>query len=304
LFETNFFRSGFYNIFAVSLLVRIVTSNHLIYKYINGLNLKFNIMKLRNLILVGLCSVLFSFCSSLDVKKFTASTDEGVAYEYEVVVPLTNFVRIRPLVPADVLVGEVTLPTTVKYDGTNYVVSQIAAHAFENYTGITSMTLPSTISTIEDYAFKGCTSMESINTPQPLSTIGTSAFEDCIALRQFDFVASISKLGQSCFANCVSLTDITLPTSLNTIPNMAFYGCAGVKSIFIDATVNAIGANAFAGCTGVTEMTCKAGMPPTANANSFAGIDPNIPVTVPMGGLDFYRTAMGWSQFVNYYGVY
>ncbi len=248
--------------------------------------------------------MLFSVCSNPGVSKFNATTEEGVEYEYEVVVPLTNFVRVKPVTSAEVLTGEVTIPSTVSYDGTTYVVSQIAAGAFEDYTGITEVTLPSTISTIENKAFRGCSALSEINTPQPLSTIGDYAFEGCGSLEEFSFDASISALGRSCFANCSSLVSIVLPTSLNTVPERAFYGCSSVGSIYIDRTVNAIGAEAFAGCSGVASMTCMAGMPPTAYANTFDGIDVNIPVTVAMGGLDFYRTATGWSRFVNYTGVY
>ncbi len=261
-------------------------------------------MKTISFSILALCSLLFSFCSNPEISEFTATESNGVTYKYEVIVPLMNYVRVSPVTSANDLIGEVTIPSTVTYEGTRYVVTQIAEEAFEDYTGITEVVLPSTLTTIEEEAFKGCTSLAEINTPQPLSTIGESAFEGCISLIEFDFVASISTLGVSCFEACSSLNDITLPTSLNTIPSRAFYGCSAATSIFISSTVNNIGAEAFAGCSGVTSITSQAGMPPTANANTFDGIDASIPVTVPMGGLSFYQTATGWNHFYNFNGVY
>lgn len=260
-------------------------------------------MKTLTFSIIGLCTLLFSFCSNPEVSEFSA-TDNGVTYECEVIVPLMNYVRISPTTTANDLTGTVIIPSTVYYDGTRYVVTQIAEEAFEDYTGITAVVLPSTVTTIEEEAFKGCTSLATINTPQPLSTIAESAFEGCNSLTEFDFVASISTLGQSCFEGCSSLEEITLPTSLITIPSRAFYGCSSAESIYIDRTVITIGAEAFSGCTGVTTMTCMAGMPPTANANTFTGITSTIPVTVPMGGIDFYRTATGWNHFTNFNGTY
>lgn len=254
--------------------------------------------------ILGLCTLLFSFCSNPEISEFTATDDNGVTYEYEVVVPLMHYVRVSPVTTASQLTGTVVIPATVYYEGTRYVVTQIAEEAFEDYTGITEVVVPGTVTTIEEEAFKGCTSLTEINTPQPLSTIEASAFEGCSSLTDFNFVASISTLGVSCFEGCSSLEEIELPTSLNTIPTRAFYGCSDAESIFISSTVLTVGAEAFAGCTGVTEMTCMAGMPPTANANSFNNMNASIPVTVPMGGLNYYRTATGWSHFSNYTGVY
>ncbi len=261
-------------------------------------------MKTLTIAALGFCSLLFSLCSNPEIRKFNATSEEGVIYEYEVIVPLMNYVRVRPLTTADQLTGEVTIPSTIKYDGTRYVVTQIAAEAFEDYAGITRVTLPATISTIEEEAFRNCTALSQINTPQPLSTIEEQAFENCVSLTDFSFDASISTLGEECFAGCTSLTDITLPTSLNTISQRAFFGCTSVTNISLSSTINSIGAEAFAGCLNVEQMTCMAGMPPAASANSFNGIDSEIPVTVPMGGIDYYRTATGWNHFTNYNGVY
>ncbi len=261
-------------------------------------------MKLHSIALIMFVSLLVSNCSKPDIKEFAVTASDGTRYHCKVVVPLMNYVRVRPLTPANQLKGEVEVPPTVYYDKTRFVVTQIASGAFAGYTGITKVRIPSTISVIESKAFSGCSAMGEINTPQPLSTLGDYAFENCSSLAVFDMQASISSLGEGCFAGCSSLASIRIPTSLNTIPDKCFKNCSGVDNIYISSTVNAIGAEAFSGCTGVTRMTSAAGMPPAASGNTFNGIDANIPVTVPMGGLSYYQSAEGWKHFNSYTGSY
>jgi len=258
-------------------------------------------MKAKILVIVALCLSMAS-CSNPSIQNFTAS-DNGIEYEYEVIVPLMNFVRIKAVTPADQLVGEVTLPSTVNYNGTRYVVSQIAESAFEGYTGLTEVTLPSTITTIEKKAFRGCTALQEINTPQTLSTIEEYAFENCTALEEFDMEASISAMGEGCFRNCSELEEITLPTSLNTLPAKAFEGCTDLETVYIDRVLLSVGSRAFAGCSNVTSFTCMAGTPPTAYADTFEGMNANITVYVPMASVSQYCGATGWNYFTNFVGV-
>lgn len=258
-------------------------------------------MRIQSILVLALIALVMTNCSPLDLTTFNATTN-GVEYKYEVVVPLTNFVRVTAITPADQLTGEVVIPPTVKYDGTNYVVSQIGKSAFEGYSGITEMTIPSTISVIEEKAFRNCTALREINTPQPLSTIGDYAFEGCSSLESYSLQASISKLGEGCFRNCTSLTSLTFPTSLNNIPAKAFEECTALEEIYIDRNMLTIGEKAFFDCAAVTDFTCLTPTPPTASSNTFEGMDAGLPVTVPMANIEQYRTATGWSYFTNYQG--
>ena len=52
--------------------------------------------------------------------------------------------------------GSVTIPETVFYDGRTYSVTSIESRAFEKCSGLTSVTIPNSVTSIEDYAFSGC----------------------------------------------------------------------------------------------------------------------------------------------------
>ena len=59
--------------------------------------------------------------------------------------------------------GNIVIPETVTYNGATYTVVQIATQAFNNATGMTSVSIPSTITTNGNNAFNGCTGLESIS---------------------------------------------------------------------------------------------------------------------------------------------
>ena len=49
-------------------------------------------------------------------------------------------------------------------------------------TGLTSVTIPSSVTGIGDYAFLGCTGLTSVNIPKGVPCIGDRAFHDCTSL--------------------------------------------------------------------------------------------------------------------------
>ena len=54
--------------------------------------------------------------------------------------------------------GDVTIPATVTYGGTSYSVTGISSFAFYGCTGLTSITIPSSVAIIGNQAFRECSS--------------------------------------------------------------------------------------------------------------------------------------------------
>ncbi len=75
---------------------------------------------------------------------------------------------------------EAVIPSSI--DG--HTVVAIGNSAFENASNVTSLTVPSSVTTIGSYAFKGCSSLKTIKL-EGATTIGAYAFANCSALSEF-----------------------------------------------------------------------------------------------------------------------
>ena len=65
-------------------------------------------------------------------------------------------------------------------------MTRIGHHAFRGCTGLTTITVPSSVTSIGNYAFSGCAGLTTIDTivtaPSSLTSIGDGAFEGCTGL--------------------------------------------------------------------------------------------------------------------------
>jgi hypothetical protein len=73
--------------------------------------------------------------------------------------------------------NEITL--TNDYNGKNY---EIYKYAFYDCSGLTSVSIPDSVTTIGEYAFFFCSSLTSVTIPDSVTSIGNSAFYDCKSL--------------------------------------------------------------------------------------------------------------------------
>ena len=67
--------------------------------------------------------------------------------------------------------GDIVIPTTVDYEGTEYSVTSIGEWAFYYCSSLTSVTIPNSVTTIGNYAFNECTSLTSVTIPNSVTTI-------------------------------------------------------------------------------------------------------------------------------------
>ena len=67
---------------------------------------------------------------------------------------------------------DVTIPTSVNYNGDEYSVTTIGNSAFNYCSGLTSIEIPNSVTTIGEKAFWGCSKLTSIVIPNSVTTIG------------------------------------------------------------------------------------------------------------------------------------
>ncbi len=149
--------------------------------------------------------------------------------------------------------GNVVIPETVTYNGTTYTVTQIAAQAFGNATGMTSLSIPTTITTIGNNAFTGCTGLETVSyNAAECSTMGTSgatAFNGCISVRSVSIGDAVRTIPAYAFKGLTALRSITIPEGVTFVGNYAFQGCTSIAQVNFNAVECSSMSYAFDGCT-------------------------------------------------------
>ena len=131
----------------------------------------------------------------------------------------------------------------------------IGSDAFYGCSGLTSITIPDSVTSIGSSAFFGCSGLTSITIPDSLTSIGSSAFSGCSGLTSITIPDSLTSIGSSAFSSCSGLTSVTIPDSVTSIGQSAFYNCSGLTSIIIPDSVTSIGSSAFSGCNGLESIT-------------------------------------------------
>ena len=76
--------------------------------------------------------------------------------------------------------GEIVIPESIVVNEKTYTVKEIQEKAFYECYGLTSVTIPSSVTRIEDYTFTSCSSLTSVTIPSSVTSIGYYAFRNCI----------------------------------------------------------------------------------------------------------------------------
>ena len=210
-------------------------------------------------------------------------------------------------------------------------MTSIGDYAFIGCRGLTSITIPKSVTNIGTSAFGRCSGLTSIiveqgnknydsrdncnaiiekksNTliagcdktviPNTVTNIGRSAFSARNGLTSVTIPNSVTSIGYMAFNRCSGLTSITIPNSVTSIEYMAFGHCSGLTSITLPNSVMSIGISAFSGCSGLTSITCEASTPPECEGG-FLNIDKSLPLYVPANSVEAYKAADVWKDFTN-----
>ena len=132
-------------------------------------------------------------------------------------------------------------------------VDSILDNAFNQYVGLTSVTIPNSVTSIGEYAFRYC-SLTSVTIPNSVTSIGNGAFEACYSLISITIPSSVTSIEEYVFGFCNGLTSVTIPNSVTSIEDYAFYECSNMTSLTIGDSVMTIGKDAFGRCYSLTSI--------------------------------------------------
>ncbi len=174
-------------------------------------------------------------------------------------------------------------------------VQRIPANFVRGRSGLTSVTIPTGVTSIGDWAFSGCSGLTSITIPNNVTSIGVGAFMGCSGLTTLNFNAiscqdfelkwgwyhhgeggerfglyslfhgtsltmvnigdSVRRIPANFVRDHSNLTSVTIPNNVTSIGDTAFSGCSSLTSVTIPNSLTSIGNSAFYGCSGLTSVT-------------------------------------------------
>ena len=134
-------------------------------------------------------------------------------------------------------------------------MTSIGDYAFCGCSGLTSITIPNSVTSIKEGAFCGCSGLTSVTIPNSVTSIGSDAFNVCSGLTSVTIPNSVTSIGNTAFYKCSGLTSVTIPNSVTSIGSGAFDGCTGLTSVTIPNSVTSIGEGAFGDCSSLTSVT-------------------------------------------------
>ncbi len=152
-----------------------------------------------------------------------------------------------------------TIPSSVQYEGEEYVVTAIAENALKNG--------------------RRNTTCKKIIVPSSITVIGKGAFREFMNIQEIELLSKLEAIPSSTFAQCQSLETITLPEGVKEIGSKAFYGCKALKSVNIPSSVTNIYDQAFSQ-TLIKEVVLPEGMT-IINDGAFENMRRLQKVTIP-----------------------
>lgn len=218
------------------------------------------------------CSVV-RYCSIGSQTAFALGGSGSYAYDY--VDPVYPYLTLESTADAD----GVRMTKVIDFDDsvTQPVVPEGVTHlgryAFYN-AGITSISLPQTLTEIAEYAFVLCGGLDAVELPDALTRIGENAFSNCTSLKSIDIPQGVHAIERNTFLQCISLESVKIPDSVMRIGDYAFSDCDKVAIFELPDGITQIGTRPFDG----TPCTCSL-QSDTAQALSAAGlsfIDPKV----------------------------
>jgi hypothetical protein len=211
--------------------------------------------------------------------------------------------------PVDItmVAGELSLPSTISYEGNDYPVTRIGNNAFISSGGLTgSLTIPNTVTYIGENAFLTCSGLTELHLGNSLDTIGPAAFYGCKGFTgSLTIPNSVRAVETAAFYGCTGFEGaLTFGDGLTRIEDGAFYKCSGFSSLNLSDAVTSIGACAFWGCSGLSGSLTIPNSVTEIEPNAFrncSGFTDTLTLgsaLVSIGG-ETFRNCSGFSEVIS-----
>ena len=209
---------------------------------------------------------------------------DGVYYELDAVTETAKVSRNTPGTYYSRV--DISIPSSVNYNGKDYTVTGIGKWAFDNAVNLRTITIPQSVTFIEENAFYNCSSLINITIPDKVHSIYSNAFQSCSSLTSIMIPKSVTYLEGNVFQGCSGLSSIIveegnrnydsrnncnaiilnetlitgckntiIPDDVVSIGQYAFYSNKGLITLDIPNGVTSIDNQAFGWCTNLSSIT-------------------------------------------------
>jgi len=187
--------------------------------------------------------------------------------------------------------GAVVIPASVKIGLIDYTVTTIGTNAFDDNATVTSVTIPSSVTSIDEEAFYACTSLTKLtflgNAPAPGASMfydvpgtvyyyyGTSGWDatygglPAVELDvPFTYITNNSEITITSYTG--TNNTVTIPASINGDPVTALglvFDYSSVTSVTVPNSVTNMDGETFWECKSLTNITVMAGNPDYSSVN-------------------------------------
>jgi hypothetical protein len=175
-----------------------------------------------------------------------------------------------------------------------YIGSKVVSIDFQAFYGagsLTSVTIPSTVTTLGTGAFYD-SGLTSITIPDSVTSIGSSSLESCANLVTVVIGNNVASIPGFAIGNNPLLSSVTLGSSVASIGASAFQSDVSLTSISMPSGVTSIGSNAFNGCITLASISIDSPAAPTLGSNAFLNVSATT-VQVPIGATGYSATYGG-----------
>jgi len=219
--------------------------------------------------------------------------------------------------------GAVTIPSTIN----GLTVTCIGEKAFSD-SGVSSVSIPSSVTSIGVNAFYGCGELTSITIPSSVTNIAEAAIAVCVNLKsisvstgnayyssshgilfdksgetlveypgglsgKYTIASTVTNIIEAAFEGCINLTSVTVPSSLTSIGEYVFAYCYNLTNITMPATITNIEDHAFDGCNALPSLTIPASVT-SIGAEAFYGCYDLATVAIPTNVNSIGAGAFAW----------
>lgn len=239
--------------------------------------------------------------------------------------------------------GDIVIPENVSINDKEYKVTSIEKNAFySNSNGgckITSIQIPSSVTSIGSFAFSYCELLESVKMPDDIACLDSCTFSGCISLESIALPRKLQEIKYAAFSDGSGLKSIEIPNQvfriggfafqrnkflktvitsngLKEIYYYAFSHCESLQTIVLGENVEKIGCNAFEWCSQLSRIYSLNPTPPALNqrfdnggsvwskyitfGNTFDwGVNQDATLYVPIGSKEAYQNDGQWGKFKN-----